>query len=466
MSRAKDFAKSFSIYSIGVLGTRIITFLMVPLYTYFVERPSDYGTWDICLQFCIFLLPLSTLQLREASFRFLLETDNQSTHQKIVSFIYKTLFISLLSIVLIVFTASFLTDFRYLWHTFVLLLFASIHDVVCQISRGLKRNDIYVQCNLLNAFFVGLLSVIFVAFLQLSVEGIFLANILARLMVIIFVEVRLHLLSSFFSFRIDTKEIGRQILFYSVPLIPSTMCWLITTVSDRFFIRTFVSMDMNGVYAVAIRFTMILQTLALIFYQSWQESAIQQYHSDDRDMFFSKVFKIYVFALVGMLICYSFILKLNYEWLVGANYQQSKWFIYLSGVGFLFGALSSSFFELGYQCAKDTKRLLPAVVITVLINLGLNFVLTPLWGVWGVISTSILSYLFLAIYRYYDTRRYFTLYFDKNVFFLLPVIIMGGILYSLNLGMSCDICSFIVMLIIMFSFMPKEIKEYFYKKNR
>ena len=35
--------KSMGIYSIGVLGTRIITFLLIPFYTYFIARPADYG---------------------------------------------------------------------------------------------------------------------------------------------------------------------------------------------------------------------------------------------------------------------------------------------------------------------------------------------------------------------------------------------------------------------------------------
>ena len=85
-SRSKKFVKDFGIYAIGNLGSKLITFLMVPLYTYFVEKPSDYGYFDLCLQVCMLLVPVVTLQLRDGSFRFLLETQvyNCSAHNDVL----------------------------------------------------------------------------------------------------------------------------------------------------------------------------------------------------------------------------------------------------------------------------------------------------------------------------------------------------------------------------------------------
>ena len=169
-SRKSKFLKDFGIYTIGVFGTRVITFLMIPLYTYFVENPSNYGVWDLCLQATIFLLPLSTLQMREAAFRFLYDEDENAQKTKIISFIFRTLNSNLVIIALSVAALSLVWDFKYLWLTFLLLFSSSFHDVMCQVSRGLKRNDIYVSCNILNALLVALLSVLFVALLKMDVE--------------------------------------------------------------------------------------------------------------------------------------------------------------------------------------------------------------------------------------------------------------------------------------------------------
>ena len=164
----------------------------------------------------------------------------------------------------------------------------------------------------------------------MGIEGIFYANIASRIAVIALIEIRLHIISRYFSFSSINKYVGRNILAYSLPLILTNMCWLFTTSSDRFFIVLLIENGtaVNGVYAVAVKFTMILQTLAVIFYQTWQETAIAQYHTGDRDDFFSKIFNIYVYVLVGLLIIYTFVLKLSYGWLVGENYQTSVVYLY------------------------------------------------------------------------------------------------------------------------------------------
>ena len=65
----------------------------------------------------------------------------------------------------------------------------------------------------------------------------------------------------------------------------------------------------------------------------------------------------------------------------------------------------SAFFDMGYQCAKDTARTLPAITLSAVINVVSNYVLVQIWGVWGVIATSIITYTVLVIYRWFDMRR-------------------------------------------------------------
>ncbi|HAU85583.1 MAG TPA: hypothetical protein DCW90_08790 [Lachnospiraceae bacterium] len=459
-NRKIKFVKDFGTYSIGVLGTRVITFLMIPLYTYFVENPSNYGVWDLCLQATIFLLPLSTLQMREAAFRFLFEENDVDKKKRIISFIFSTLTINLSVITLSVLLLSIFWHFQYIWLTLLLLLSSSFHDVMCQIARGLNRNDVYVSCNLINAALVAFLSIVFVAFLKMDISGIFLANIISRIMICMYLQIRLHILSYISSLNNGCwKDIGKEILHYSIPLIPMSMCWLVTTVSDRFFIKFLVSSEMTGVYAAAIRYTMILQSLALIFYQTWQETAIKEYNTPDKNQFFSKIFNYYVYVLGLLLIVYSYTLKFFYPWLVGPNYQEGAQYLFMMGGVFLLGAVSSSFFDLGYQCAKETKRALPAIILAAVINVCSNLLATPRLGVNGVILSNFFSYLALGIYRYIDTKRYFRLTISSNLIIMVVIVISGLILYSVNFSFAYDVLIFIVLLFLSILAMPKGLKS-------
>ena len=56
-SRGSKFLKDIGIYAIGNIGSKIITFLMVPLYTYFMPNKSDFGYYDVCLTMCFLLMP-------------------------------------------------------------------------------------------------------------------------------------------------------------------------------------------------------------------------------------------------------------------------------------------------------------------------------------------------------------------------------------------------------------------------
>ncbi|MBR5686183.1 MAG: oligosaccharide flippase family protein, partial [Muribaculaceae bacterium] len=85
-SRGSKFLKDIGVYAIGNIGSKLITFLMVPMYTYYVET-ADFGYYDLCLQVCLLLLPFFTLQLRDGAFRFLLDCDDNEQRQRIVSFV-------------------------------------------------------------------------------------------------------------------------------------------------------------------------------------------------------------------------------------------------------------------------------------------------------------------------------------------------------------------------------------------
>ncbi len=413
--------RDIGVYAIGNIGSKLITFLMVPLYTYFVHDTGDFGYYDVCLTVCLLLLPFFTLQLRDGAFRFLLDCDDETQRRRIVSFVARTMASSLLITLLVATVLALFTDIQHLGYAVGLLIAMSLQEVYSQVFRGLGNNRAFVMVGILSALGIGVFSVIFVAYLHWGIRGIFLANIIARLLALVLVEAKVRLITRHTSWNIRIGKVGRDIIRYTLPLLPGSLCWWLTGSSDRLFVTHFLGLDVNGVYAVAIRFTGIINTLAIIFYQAWQETAILQYHSPDRDRFFSRMFNSYIFLLGIILVGYVFLLKVNYGWLVAPQYHQSLNYIYPLGLSAVLFALSA-FFDMGYQCAKDTSRTLPAIVLSAVINVILNFMLIKPLGVYGVILTQVITYTVLFTYRWHDMRRYFVLKSSSRS--LVPVIVM------------------------------------------
>ena len=457
-SRGSKFMKDIGIYAIGNIGSKLITFMMVPLYTYFVHDTSDFGYYDLCLTVCLLLVPFVTLQLRDGAFRFLLDCDDDTQRQRIVTFVTRTLLTTIvLSSLIAIFLALF-TSIHYLGYILGLLIAMSLQEVYSQVFRGLGNNRAFVAVGILSALGIGVFSIIFVAALGWGIKGIFMANILARVLALILVEMRVRLLTRNTRWHLDTRLVAKDILRYTMPLLPGSLCWWLTGSSDRLFISHFLGLDINGVYAVAIRFTGIINTLAIIFYQAWQETAILQYNSPDRDRFFSRMFSSYIFLLGIILVGYVFLLKANYGWLVAVEYQESLNYIYPLGLSAVIFALAA-FFDMGYQCAKDTPRTLPAIVLAAIVNVILNFALIKPLGVYGVIITQLVTYIVLFIYRWHDMRRYFILSVNRRAIVPVMVMLLSAIPFYMTHTGWLDIAFLVAGIAIIISFCHRELRD-------
>ena len=98
---------------------------------------------------------------------------------------------------------------------------------------------------------------------------------------------------------------------------------------------------------------------------------------------------IYILSII--LLLYSFGLKLNYFWLIDKSYQESVNYIYLMGVSTMLFAIAA-FLDMGYQCARDTARTLPAIILASIVNVVMNYFMVQKFGIYGVITTSIVTY--------------------------------------------------------------------------
>lgn len=456
-NRGKKFAKDFGIYSIGVLGSKLITFIMGPLYSHYVV-PCDYGYYDLCLEFCLILVPVVTLQLRDGTFRYLLETQDSKERTRIVSFVYRTLFETATITLIIAFFISLFHPIQYLWYTVALLIIMSFYDVLAQVIRGLGNNKAFVMVGLTASFGIGVFSVFFVVWLKMGVLGIFLANILARILSIAVVESWMRTFSRFFRIKVDHKAISKNMIKFCLPLVPVTLCGLLPPLLDRLFLKEIWSLEHAGIYAMAVRLAGIIHSVSIIFYQTWQENAIQQYNSSDRDNFFSKVFNGYIYVLAIVLIGYVFFLKIIFPWLMAEKYQPCLPYLYPIGITWIIIAISN-YFLLPYQCAKDTKSVIPSVIILIIVNVGLNSLLVPIWKIWGIIATGTIGYSLVTLYLWLDTRKYFTLHFYPRTLIPIFVILAGLIPFYYSTNHFFDILYLIVAMIIIFVALPTDFHD-------
>ncbi|HIX27611.1 MAG TPA: lipopolysaccharide biosynthesis protein [Candidatus Barnesiella excrementigallinarum] len=456
MNRGTKFINDIFIYAIGNLGSKLITFLLVPLYTYFIS-PEDFGYYDIVLNLTFLAMGFITFQLRDGTFRFLLDNEEEHIRKSVVSFSYKLLTQSSLVVLLAGIVFSFFYEIRDWGWIIAFVITLSLYEVEIQIARGLGQNKQFVLAGILTAFQIALYSLVFVAWLRMGIGGIFCSNILARVVTMVIVEIRTRIFKRYFFMGFKDKALNKALLKYSLPLLPNAVCWWLLGSSSRLYIEHFLGLEANGIFAVAMKFSTILETFSVIVYQAWQETAIKQYEAPDRGKFFSRIFNTYSYILTVLALVFSFVLKLNYSWLVDDRYADSLQYLYPLFISVVCFALAA-FYDLGYQCSKRTVRNLPGIIITTVLNLVMNYFFIRIWGIWGIVLSSILSYLFLLAFRIIDTWKFFPVKVSMEILYPILALIIGGIVFYEVDSAIWQIGYVLAIIIIAYYVQPKEVK--------
>jgi len=75
MNSYKKLFNNVVIFGIGNLGSKIISFVLVPLYTYYLSQ-AEYGVSDLVFTTSNMLLPLVSAMMYEAILRFIMDKNN------------------------------------------------------------------------------------------------------------------------------------------------------------------------------------------------------------------------------------------------------------------------------------------------------------------------------------------------------------------------------------------------------
>ena len=436
--RSSSLIKSAGIYAIGVFGSRLMMFLLVPLYSFFIA-PAQYGYFDLCFMTVMLLFPLLSLQLKEGAFRFLIEADEEERRRQVITFTARTLLMSAAILAVGSLLLAWIHPVDYLWLTAAFAITFALYEVWIQIVRGLGHNAIYAEAGILSSALICVVSMVLVAGLHMDITGIFIGNIVGRLLALGYIEVRCGVLRRYLRPRMaDLRPLGRDMLRYSVPLIfVSLIHWTLSS-SNRFFIEHDLGLEENGLYAIAQKFAAIFEAVTFIGYQTWQEMALRHYDDADRNAFFSKIFNAYIIALAALVALISFGVKVCYGWIVGSEYQSSIYYLFPLVMSSMWVTLSL-FYDVAYQCAKQTHRAIWGLVMAAALSLVGNYVLIRAWGIYGALLTVNLSYLSLVVYRIIDTRRYFIITLEPRTWLAVGLMLASGMVFYLGLGVWAEI---------------------------
>lgn len=448
MSREKTLIKNTIIYAIGNLGSKILSFFLLPLYTYCLSK-SDYGYYDLITTTISLLLPIISFQLNDGMYRYLLSAKSEKEKKEVFTNAFTIIILNLLIFNIIYYlVVNHFYNIKYSNLIILLIDISIISSLLSQAIRGLKYNFQYALSGLINTFAGLILNIFFIIYLKKHVDGLLLANILSNSCVLIYL-IFLKIFR-YFDINLIRKKLSKKMILFSIPLIPNVVSWWIMNVSDRFLLKHYMGVDANGLYAVANKFPSLLTVLNSLFYLAWQESAITEYNSLDRDKYYSKVFDSLSKFMLSSIIVLLPLTKLMLKVMVANKFREATLYIPFLYMGTVF-SLFSWFYGTGYLSSEHTFGAFSSSVFGAGVNIIINIILIPKIGIQAASLSTMLAFLAMWLIRVYQTKKFYSIKIKKKTFSLLMILVSTFIiLYYINnivIDISSVLCASIIFII-------------------
>lgn len=432
------------IYSIGSLGSKILSFLLLPFYTFLLTK-KDLGEYDIFITTITLFVPLVSLQISDAVYRWLIDKDKDDDELKaqiitnaIIAFGSGFLFFS---VCFLIFSAF--ENFEYKVYFFVLMFLNCLLPILQSILRGEGDTKKFAVNGLITTFFVIIFNVVFIYFLRLKVDGILLANIAAYAIACLLILFQIRIFK-YFSFSKLNIDLLREMCRYSLPLIPNLMSWWVIGSASKFIILHYLGAEANGVYAISSRFPSIIVIMNSIFVLPIQDAFLKK---DTKMEDFSKLLVYFIkieFSIIAVLIAGA---PIYTKYVVNDLFYES-WkymaFLYL-GVGF---NTVATLISLIYQKSRSTAKITWTSIIGGIVSIGLSFLLVGQWGLYGISISYFLGFFAIYLLRYIDLKKELNLAINEFHYILFLIFLISIIFLMSFLSFNFQLFLFFLVLIL------------------
>lgn len=400
------------ILAAGTFTSKVLVFLLMPLYTALLST-SEFGIADIVTQTANLIIPLAAVGICDGLFRFALDAKGDGREAK-RTFTSALLVIAVGSAVMLLGVQAlraFEVFENYVFLIAAYVICANLHSAAANFIRALGKTALFAFQGIVNTVLTIVFNVLFLVVFDMGAMG-YVASVVAADFIVtlmLFLTARLYRYVSLRS--VDRAGICAMLKF-SIPYIPTTMMWLITSVSDRYIVSAYCGVAENGLYAAAYKLPTLLTLVCGVFIEAWQFSIVKDANEDEREEFFSVVCKNYMSIIfVGASLIITLAKPLT-SLLLADSYYDSWRFVPILVIATAFSALVSFLGSVYFLEKKSVMSMLTAMAGAV-VNVILNFVLIPSRGAMGAAIATAISYIAVYAIRAYDTRFYVK--FDLHV---------------------------------------------------
>ncbi|MBP1564689.1 MAG: polysaccharide biosynthesis C-terminal domain-containing protein [Oscillospiraceae bacterium] len=401
MDKYKKLASDTIIFSIGTFSSKILSTLLLGLYTGAMAR-SEFGLVTKMQNLVSLIAPIAILSIDEAVIRFGVrkELSKKSVYSSSLCVALFGILISLCIFPIIGISETYRPYIQYM----ILLLFTSQFRWINQQYAKVKNYvKLFAADGILSTITLTLFSVLFLVVFKMTIKGYMLAIILSDVVSIIFLSYMADMRRDFDIKLIDKKLISEMIR-YTAPLIPTTVLWWVVSSSDLYMVSFFSGEDACGLYSASYRLPNLISVVSIVFFRAWQMSAISNYDSAERKKFYTKVLDAYTsvmfVASAGLMLLIKPLTMLIVDEEFHIAYRYSPYLI----VGVLMMSLCT-FLSSIYNASNQNGMSFKTSILAAGINIVLNIPCILIFGPQGAAFSTMMAYLVCAVVRIVTTQQ-------------------------------------------------------------
>ena len=455
----KNLIKDTLVFAIGGVGSKLILFLLVPLYTNYLTT-EEYGIADLIFTISQFVVPFVGVVIYDAVMRFGLSKEEQKEDVLLCSLVV-FVFGTVATIIITPLLGLYEPVAKWKWHLCIYVIITIFLYIEMNYIKASGNNKLYAVMSIIQTLFMALLNILFIVVVPLGVDGYVIANIASTLVAAIGIFMFGGIFQGIRKAKFSSVLLKKMLLF-SAPLILNNISWWVIFSANKIVVEIVLGASVLGIYTVASKIPSLINILISVFQQSWGISTIKEIESSNDSKFYTDILNAFSFLAFLMSIGLILIIKPLMTVYVGVDFVSSWRYVPLLLASATFSALSS-YYASFYSALKKSLNNMFTTLVAATISIFTTLLLIKNVGLWGAILGTFFAYFVLCIIRMVDVSRFIGFKIDKLRFIInSTILIVEAVFVSLEIQIY-RVSSIALILFFVVNF--KQIK-FFAKKGK
>jgi O-antigen/teichoic acid export membrane protein len=412
--------KTFSIYLGASFIERGLSFLILPVFTFYLA-PSDFGMLSLLTSLFVFTMPVISLGTQSAISVAYFNHNKEDYAVYVSSTLLIPLLISVLLLVLLILFGNYFSQelsVPRIWLTIIpVFSFFSVISSTLLIDYQIKQEAFKYGIFSLSGSVINMsLSLVLVIILDMNYQGRLIGQYFSLLA---FGLIALYILQKR---KVLVGKLSREFLvdslLFGLPIVPHVIGGMVINMSDRIFINQIQGKSELGIYNIGYVIGSAISMLCNAFATAIVPYSYDKFSKGDSSskQRVVKVYWIYILSLGLIVFLISVTAPLIFKWFIDERFASGIVFVKWISLGFFFQGCYLLFANIIYY-TKRTKVLFYWSFVNITVNIGLNYLLINRFGTIGAAYTLCISYFLFFISMAIISNNYYPLpwfYFLKK----------------------------------------------------